>query len=730
MAPSTALLMLLLSLAAALRARASPPRAARRVETVCTLLVLAGGVAFWINLLFGFAWPPGGAGGPPTETVGEIPVGRMSPVTAGCFLAVAAALLCGRVAVSRWALLRSLGGWLGLGVLALSGIILAGYGVGSPFLYGGGTIPMALLTAVSFVLVSAATLLGAGRDAWPVRMFLRAHAPAEREAGHRVEWSLLVLLLVLAAGITLVGLRYLNHQQADARAAAWAQLEAIADLKVQQIVHWRKERLKDANLVRATPYATRRALDALAQPESSLTRRMFTAWLAPLMAGATYEQVFLLDAGLQVRLVHPDGPAPVLAEAVRRAATEALRTRQVVASDLHRATDEAHIHLDFVVPLIVRREGTNDNVPAAGLGSSPADRAAGVLVLQVNARDFLYPLIEPWPTPSPSAETLLVRREGQEVVFLNDLRHRKGTALTLRRPLEDPHLPAAMGARGQRGVREGVDYRGVRVVAAVRAVPDTGWVMVAKVDEAELYAPLRQQALSVGAVTVALLTAVALGVTVLWRRRNEHFLHAQLAAERAGRASAERFEHLMKNASDAILLADEQDTILEANDRALALYGYSLAELQTRTLPQLTSTELRRDFWGQEGSLPASGPAVRETLHRRKDGSLLPVEVSGRLVEIAGRRYHLGIIRDITQRQQADYALRQQAEELRSRNRELTRFNRASVGRELRMIELKTQINDLRRQLGLPPRYPLAFGPEPQPPGETAPSPGNPPPQP
>ena len=58
--------------------------------------------------------------------------------------------------------------------------------------------------------------------------------------------------------------------------------------------------------------------------------------------------------------------------------------------------------------------------------------------------------------------------------------------------------------------------------------------------------------------------------------------------------------------------------------------------------------------------------------------------------------------RDVTERKQAE-------EEIRRRSEELARFNRLAVGRELRMIELKQQANDLARQLGKAPPYPLAF---------------------
>jgi len=55
-------------------------------------------------------------------------------------------------------------------------------------------------------------------------------------------------------------------------------------------------------------------------------------------------------------------------------------------------------------------------------------------VLRVTAQRFIFPLIQTWPTASASAETLLVRRDGESVLFLNTLRHQNGMPLTLRRP--------------------------------------------------------------------------------------------------------------------------------------------------------------------------------------------------------------------------------------------------------------------------------------------------------
>jgi len=82
-----------------------------------------------------------------------------------------------------------------------------------------------------------------------------------------------------------------------------------------------------------------------------------------------------------------------------------------------------------------------------------------------------------------------------------------------------------------------------------------------------------------------------------------------------------------------------------------------------------------------------------------------------------------GTVQDITARKRAEEALRQKAEALRASNDELEQFNRAMVGRELRMIELKQEINELCGRLGEPPRHETSTdrlpggGPAPTPPG-------------
>ena len=98
---------------------------------------------------------------------------------------------------------------------------------------------------------------------------------------------------------------------------------------------------------------------------------------------------------------------------------------------------------------------------------------------------------------------------------------------------------------------------------------------------------------------------------------------------------------------------------------------------------------------------------------RGVDGKYHPVLARG--VPVRNDRGEIvcwaGINLDISQLKEAEEEVRRRAEELRVTNDELTRFNEAMVGRELRMIELKQEIDALCAQLGQPLRYgPIADG--------------------
>jgi PAS domain S-box-containing protein len=114
----------------------------------------------------------------------------------------------------------------------------------------------------------------------------------------------------------------------------------------------------------------------------------------------------------------------------------------------------------------------------------------------------------------------------------------------------------------------------------------------------------------------------------------------------------------MKRANDAILLTDENWWIVEADDRALETYGYTLAELQQKQMVDLRAPEHRISFPQVAERLSAEGRVLLKTVHQRKDGTIFPVEVSVQSAKIGGATYTLSIVRDLTEYKRREKALR------------------------------------------------------------------------
>jgi len=450
-------------------------------------------------------------------------------------------------------------------------------------------------------------------------------------APHRSPYLPVALFLLASVAISIGAYRYHETEREVVDKEVRNQLLTIADLKVQQLTDWRGERFGDAHAVMSNGMMMP-ALERLVNGRAGKRdREEALAWMNEIRKYLRYTNLFLTDRKGTVAL---QVGQPMGAEGhFEQAAREVIRTGAPILRDFHLGGKD-HIHLGLDVPLSM----------------DPQSQSFGILMLGIDPAEHLDRIIQSWPALSQSAETLLVRREGDEVVFLNELRHRKGTALALRIPLSRAEVAAVQGVLGKEGVISATDYRGEPVLAALSRVPDSPWILIAKVDQDEVYAPIRQRSITMALIVALMIFAAGAVVLLLWRKQQVSFYRERYEAEIERRALLGHYDYLTRFANDIILLADESGRIIEANDRAVAAYGYPREELigmMGRDLRHPSTVDSFEDDWhhaAQQGGL------IFETIHRRKDGSPLQVEVSTRTIEVEGRKFYQGIFRDISER--------------------------------------------------------------------------------
>lgn len=125
------------------------------------------------------------------------------------------------------------------------------------------------------------------------------------------------------------------------------------------------------------------------------------------------------------------------------------------------------------------------------------------------------------------------------------------------------------------------------------------------------------------------------------------------------------FRSLVDRVSDSIEVIDPATgRFLDVNAKASLELGYTRAELLTLSVPDIDPLATAEDFRGGLKNLRRNGgSAVIESLHRRKDNSTFPVEVSLKLISL-GREYLVTVVRDISERKRTEAALRESQERL------------------------------------------------------------------
>jgi PAS domain S-box-containing protein len=183
-------------------------------------------------------------------------------------------------------------------------------------------------------------------------------------------------------------------------------------------------------------------------------------------------------------------------------------------------------------------------------------------------------------------------------------------------------------------------------------------------------------------------------------------------ADEALRESEERFRTIFDSINDAVFIHDiETGAILDVNSTMCEMYGYSQEEVDQLDIQALSSGEVpytQQDAleWNKKAAMGEA--QVFEWMAKHKSGHLFWVEVSMKKAVVGLQERLLVVVRDITERKQAEAELQKLNEELEQRvkertaeleemNAELEQLNKVFVGRELRMIELKKQIAELEK---------------------------------
>jgi diguanylate cyclase (GGDEF)-like protein/PAS domain S-box-containing protein len=470
------------------------------------------------------------------------------------------------------------------------------------------------------------------------------HAPeAPQISSMRRLWLPQITFILSVIGVFLIGLGLFQNQREHIRAHYEAQLVTIGEQRIEELTHWLTTVRNSMEFFgQGGQVADHFEAWSASGFRDDSRREKIQVRLASFKSAFGHDGITLFDATGMPRFSQTDDPHMSEHQAD---ALAAMQRRETLLVDFHQHGPVAGVQmLGMMVPLISGR-GTTGKV-------------VGAMFFRISPEISLFPQISRWPTPSDSGETVLARSEGDNVQVL--FASRQAMPVPLLSSSQLPSLAAVRVLYGEQGLIRGAqDRRGNPMLAYGGKVPGTAWVLIARVAQAEVDAPLLRMARIALAVFVVLVLISGALFRVWWRGQLDQ-QRAQLLGKDIERGVLERrYDTLSHYSSDSILLLDAEGIVLEANQRVEAMYGYRVEEMLGQSIFLLLAQERQAEYYQRRDELLAAGKLRFESEHQRKDGTRLMVEVSAYAIELHGVSHMHLTVRDISERLLREQALRE-----------------------------------------------------------------------
>jgi two-component system, sensor histidine kinase and response regulator len=417
-----------------------------------------------------------------------------------------------------------------------------------------------------------------------------------------------------------------------------ARLEAVAGLRAQQVTAWVDDRRAQFQFLARTPLWPE-LLERWQDHADDAARERLLERTRDYAKGHGFASLAIIDSSGTV-LPLAEGTPQRAAEPIREAARRALANRQPAMTEIYRESNTSvESRLDFVVPM------TAPTVPGAA--------SRWLIVVQVNPRTDLLPMLASWPDSRAPVVTLLVQRSGDMLV---------GPNLQNPVPLSHPGLLAGKVIRGEAAPGVALfadDFAGRPVFGVVRAVAGTPWWLVSRVQSDDVMAPVWDTARWVALLAVLGLTAVAGGANMLRQRQTLR----RIVDERDQQAQRLRalalVEGLAHSSPDAIFAKDRDGRYVVFNPAASRLAGRPAHEVIGQRDRDVFDTETAALFESHEALVGHAGRALtfEEQLNGPHGKRALQV-VRGPLNSDTGGG-SFGVARDVTESRRIEVELEQ-----------------------------------------------------------------------
>ena len=441
----------------------------------------------------------------------------------------------------------------------------------------------------------------------------------------RSDFRFAVLFLVIAVLVCGAGAAVYGLQASQLHRREVGRLESVAVLKARQIEEWLRERRGDAKVLAQGILDAEELSRLFAGPEG---RRA-----ADILVRLNLVRHYYGYAGIEV--FDPQGRRRLY---IGEPWHDRLDLHSGVQGDLRESGEP--VLIDFS-PSATAPQHRSELSFAVGVHSTTpgGTTLAAVVLLNIDPSATLFPALRTWPAPTRSARTHLVERQGDHALVLLGHDDQDISAAPRRIERTQTQLPVVQALFQGKRIIDGIDSRGIPVLAVAEAIDGTPWVMIAKVDRDEVLGDLRDLALQTTFAALGVLLAAAAILLLLLRQQR------LLAAVRL--AQRERaFQGILDQSADGVFIIGSDYRCVYANRQAGALVGRTPGDLVGMLLWQLVPPERLDEVRAGVEKIRAERHLRSDLVLLRKNGSRVPVELNAIVLPDGNL---LGSCRDMTE---------------------------------------------------------------------------------
>lgn len=385
---------------------------------------------------------------------------------------------------------------------------------------------------------------------------------------HASYWPFIILFGMAALIFALTGYITYRYEAHTIKREKSDELRIVTDYKIHQIAHWQHERIADALSITKEPYFKSAVNRLVFMPHDIALKNEVRDYLETHQRFLKYHNFVLANIKGDILLSLEPRDDEISAN-TRQQIAKTVSTKKIVFSSFFRCPMCKHLHLDIYAPIVDMK-----------------NQIVAVLVLRTDPKRFFHHYVQTFPLACKTGECLLLRRDRNNLLYVSPPTLKSAPPLTARMPPSKSEMLVARGTNASDTFLT-MDYRGVKVLACVRPVPGTPWLMETKVDANETFAALERHGWFLFSITLLLILMSGAGAGFMYQSSAKRILKVLFLSEQMRANQREESHITLHSIGDAVISTDAAGRIWQMNCAAEDLTGWIESDAKGKPISEV-----------------------------------------------------------------------------------------------------------------------------------------------